>query len=216
MSSAAQALANRQNSLQSTGPVTAAGKAASSRNSTRHGLTSKQIVLVGEDAAHYDELRAGFLADYAPGNAVEIILVEEVAAASWRLMRARRHETLILQKMAGDNADSDAAFAAAFMEKPKEVARLTRYITTIERAFYRAMSKLAQVQKERFAAERKAELEAAALELSGRPRTRSGNGFVSQNRSAAATAQSGELSGARMSPLRAAPLPLSANASAGV
>jgi hypothetical protein len=148
----------------------------------RHGLTSKQIVLEGEDAAHYDELRSGMLATYAPANAIEIVLVEEVAAASWRLTRARRHETLILQKMAGDNVDSDIAFAVAFMEKPKEVARLTRYITTIERAFYRAMSKLEQVQKVRFAAERKAELEAAAFHINERRHPQPVNGFVSQSR----------------------------------
>ncbi|HYI96311.1 MAG TPA: hypothetical protein VEX68_22400, partial [Bryobacteraceae bacterium] len=61
MSSPAKALANRQNSLHSTGPVTAAGKMASSQNAMRHGLTSKQIVLPGEDAEQYDELREGIL-----------------------------------------------------------------------------------------------------------------------------------------------------------
>src|SRR4051812_36315553 len=125
MSSAAKALANRQNSLHSTGPVTVAGKASSSQNATSHGLTSKQIVLPGENAAHYDELRQGLLATYVPANACEAVLVEELAAASWRLLRARRHETLILQKLAGDDPDCDAGFATAFIEKPKEIARLT-------------------------------------------------------------------------------------------
>ena len=131
MSSAAKALANRQNSLHSTGPVTAAGKAASSQNAMRHGLTSKQIVLPGEDPAQYDELRQDLLATYVPANAAEALLVEELATASWRLLRARRQETLILQKLVGDNADCDAGFATAFIEKPKEIARLTRYITSM-------------------------------------------------------------------------------------
>ena len=50
MASPAQVLANRQNSTHSTGPVTAEGKARSARNATRHGLTSKQIVIPGQPA----------------------------------------------------------------------------------------------------------------------------------------------------------------------
>ena len=177
MSSAARALANRQNSLHSTGPVTAAGKAASSQNAMRHGLTSKQIVLPGEDAAQYDELRQDLLATYVPANACEALLVEELATASWRLLRARRQETLILQKLVGDNADCDAGFATAFIEKPKEIARLTRYITSIERAYYRAIAKLEQIRKERIAAEKKAAFELAAFEYHA---SSSPTGFVSQ------------------------------------
>src|SRR3954451_24333958 len=164
MSSAAKALANRQNSVHSTGPVTPAGKATCSRNALRQGLTSKQIVLPGEDAAHYDELRQDMLAIYAPANAAEAMLVDEVAAAQWRLMRVRRLETLILEKLAGDTSDCDTGLAAAFIEKPKEIARLTRYITSIERAYYRALSKLKQIQKERIAREERAALELAIRE----------------------------------------------------
>jgi hypothetical protein len=177
MSSAAKALANRQNSLHSTGPVTAAGKAVSSQNAMRHGLTSKQIVLPGEDAEHYDELRQDLLRIYRPANAAEAVLVEEVAAASWRLMRVRRQETLILEKLAGDDPNRDAGFAAAFIEKPKEIARLIRYITTIERAYYRAMSKLEQIQRERIAAEEQAAMELALREHHA---SKSRTGFVSQ------------------------------------
>jgi hypothetical protein len=88
MPSAAQVLANRENSLRSTGPVTAAGKAVSSRNSFRHGLTSKQIVLPGEDPAQYDDLRQSLIELYAPANETERLLVEELAAGNWRLLRA--------------------------------------------------------------------------------------------------------------------------------
>jgi hypothetical protein len=96
MSSAAQVLANRQNSIHSTGPVTPEGKAASSRNSLKHGLTSKQIVLPGEDAAEYDAIRESLIKTYAPANEIERTLVEEIAASNWRLMRVRRQETHIL------------------------------------------------------------------------------------------------------------------------
>jgi hypothetical protein len=182
MSSAAQVLANRENSLRSTGPVTAAGKAASSRNSFRHGLTSKQIVLPGEDPAEYDALRQSVLDQYQPVNETECLLVEELAAGHWRLMRARRHETAILAKLLADAPDPDAAYATLFLEKPKEMDRLLRYITSIERAFYRALNKLEKLQKERAINEHRAALEEAWLARTSQPvNPDSEIGFVSQS-----------------------------------
>lgn len=178
MATPAQVLANRQNSLHSTGPRSTEGKAASSRNAAKHNLTSKQIVLPGEDPVEYDELRQDMLDTYKPANAIESTLVEELAASSWRLLRARRQETIILAKLAGDSPDPDAAIAAFFLEKPKEVARLTRYITSFERAFYRALNKLEKLQKERRDAERRAAIEASAFaQFMAEPEI----GFVSQN-----------------------------------
>jgi hypothetical protein len=180
MSSTAQVLANRQNSLHSTGPVTAAGKAASSQNARSHGLTSKQIVLPGEDPAEYDAARARLIRDYAPANETERTLVEEIAAGSWRLARARRHETAILKKLIGSDVDLDTAFATLFVEKPKELARLLRYVTTIERAYYRALNKLEKLQKDRARDEHDNSL-IAAWAASETP-----VGFVSQSVSASA------------------------------
>src|SRR5258708_36783782 len=61
MASEAQVAANRRNAGRSTGPRTAAGKAAVSRDALRHGLTAEQVVLFdGEEedlAPFHDELR---------------------------------------------------------------------------------------------------------------------------------------------------------------
>jgi hypothetical protein len=132
----------------------AAVKPGSSMNALRHGLTAKQIVLPGEDAEEYEVLREDTIKTYKPANTTEAVLVEELCAASWRLMRARGQETAILEKLLGERAGSHAEFATLFIEKPKEIARLTRYITTIERAYYRALSKLDKMQQERKKEER--------------------------------------------------------------
>ena len=183
MASPAQVLANRENSLHSTGPVSIEGKAASSRNSYRHGLTSKQIVMPGEDPAEYDALHQSLRKQYAPANETERTLVDEVAAGSWRLARARRQETAILKKLIGENCeDPDTAFAKLFVEKPKEVARLLRYITTIERAYYRALNKLEKLQKERAKEEQQSAILRAWATAPGTPAP--AIGFVSQNRKA--------------------------------
>ncbi len=184
MATPAQILANRENSTHSTGPVSAAGKAVASQNSRKHGLTSKQIVLPGEDAAEYDALRESLIKLYAPANETERTLVEEVAGGSWRLARARRHETAILKKLIGDHCvDPDAAYAELFFEKPKELERLLRYLTTIERAYYRALNKLEKLQKERKKEEKESALVRTwANKLSTEPRI----GSVSQNAKIAA------------------------------
>src|SRR6476660_8829738 len=100
MASPAQILANRENAQRSSGPRTTEGKQAASRNSTRHGLTGTQIVIPGEDASAYQELLEGIRCSYKPTNEAERILVEQIAANAWRLMRAQRVETAFLAKLA--------------------------------------------------------------------------------------------------------------------
>jgi hypothetical protein len=177
MATPAQILSNRQNGLLSSGPTSARGKAIASQNSRKHGLCSKQIVLPGEDPAEYDALRQSLFNDYAPANETERTLVEELAAGSWRLARARRHETAILEKLLGDSKDPDEAFADLFVERPKEVERLLRYVTTIERAYYRALNKLEKLQKERAQQERESQLAESWLD----PLPEKAIGFVSQS-----------------------------------
>ena len=68
MSSPAQILANRQNAARSTGPKTPEGKAASSRNATRHGLTGVFHVLPHEDPAEFEQLAAAVRDEFRPRN----------------------------------------------------------------------------------------------------------------------------------------------------
>jgi hypothetical protein len=158
MATPAQVLANRDNAKLSTGPITAEGKLAASRNSTRHGLTGTQIVMPGEDAAAYEELRTNMHKAYAPANDPERVLVDQVAAGAWRLMRAQRVETAVLTKLAEGADDPDAAIAAALLERPKDIARIQRYVTSAQSAYYKAMNELAKLQKARQAAEHEAAL----------------------------------------------------------
>jgi len=53
MSTAAQIAANQANSQKSTGPITEAGKAKSSLNAVKTGLTGRTVLLPSEDAAAY-------------------------------------------------------------------------------------------------------------------------------------------------------------------
>ena len=66
MSSTAQAIANIENAKKSTGPRTETGKAVSSHNSMKHGLTAQTVLLPGEDEAAYQKLCADTFDDWSP------------------------------------------------------------------------------------------------------------------------------------------------------
>jgi hypothetical protein len=153
MASPAQILANRENAQQSSGPRTREGKQTSSRNATRHGLTGTQIVMPGEDAAAYEEFREGMRRSYNPANEAERVLVDQITGNAWRLMRAQRIETAFLAKLAEGSEDPDTAIAVAFLEKPKEVARMQRYVNAAQNAYFKAIAQLAKLQKERVSKE---------------------------------------------------------------
>ena len=175
--------ANRANAQHSTGPKTPEGKAVSSRNSTKHGLSSKQIVIPGEDPADYDAHRAELISSLKPANAVESDLVEELAANSWRLKRAHRFETAILTEIAAGSPDPDAAIAKAFLQQPKELERLVRYMTSIERAYWRVFNKLEAIQRARREHEYQQAIEQSYAEQieQHKPTPASSDGFVLQS-----------------------------------
>ena len=96
MSTTTQAAANFANAQSSTGPKTSEGKAASSQNSLKHGLTAKTVLLPGEDPAEYQALTQGMTTDLAPGNTIESGLAQELINLQWRLQRVPRLEALLL------------------------------------------------------------------------------------------------------------------------
>ena len=95
MTSDKQLYANRANATKSPGPRSQAGKARSRLNSRKHGLTAKMLIIVGEDADDFDELRAELMDEYDPQSALECELVERLAGILWRLRRVPFFEAAI-------------------------------------------------------------------------------------------------------------------------
>jgi hypothetical protein len=135
---------NRGNAQHSTGPKSEAGKASSSRNATRHGLTAKQVVINGEDQEAYEALRRDLIDAYQPANAAEAMLVEEIAQGFWRLQRARALEAEQFNLCCA-GADPIIGFNSG----NADFERLRRYMTSIERAYHRAMEQLEKTQAAR-------------------------------------------------------------------
>src|SRR5947208_707155 len=79
MSSSAQIAANQRNAHLSTGPASETGKAKSSLNAVKTGLTGRTVLLPSDDAAVYEAHFAEFLKRQN--------LVQSLADTEWRLLR---------------------------------------------------------------------------------------------------------------------------------
>jgi hypothetical protein len=85
--SSARLAANRANSLLSTGPRTAAGKATVALNAVKTGLTGRTVVLPSDDAAQYQALVLAYEKEFQPVGPEECALVQSIADIRWRLAR---------------------------------------------------------------------------------------------------------------------------------
>lgn len=83
---------SRRNAALSTGPRTPEGKAASSMNALKHGLTAETLVLPSENPENFLAFAEDLLAALVPVGALEEILAERVIMNAWRLRRALRAE----------------------------------------------------------------------------------------------------------------------------
>ena len=77
----------RINGAKSKGPITPEGRAKSSRNSTRHGLSSKVTVMPAENPEEFQALLDAHIDRFQPQDLVEMSLVEALASTRWRLTR---------------------------------------------------------------------------------------------------------------------------------
>ena len=93
MASKRQIRANRRNARRSTGPKSAAGKAASAANALRHGLAAADtVVLPDEDEEAFERLKQDVLADLDPQDTLQAVLAQRIVVLLWRLDRAARLE----------------------------------------------------------------------------------------------------------------------------
>ena len=96
--------ANRLNAQKSTGPQTAHGKARSSQNALKHGLSAKTPLLPGEDPAEFAAFSEALFEDLAPHGAIEAYLVQRFADIAWRLKRLPHFEAGLMTYVASHEA----------------------------------------------------------------------------------------------------------------
>lgn len=136
--SAARLGANHANAQHSTGPKTEAGKAASSQNSHRHGLTgSNFVVLAWEAQADFDQLLADLHSEHQPATPTESLLVVAIAKHRWLSDRAAT-----LQELCFD--DTRPGRCAEVL-----LSTYLRYQAHHERAFHKSLDTLLKLRRER-------------------------------------------------------------------
>ncbi len=87
--------ANRRNAQKSTGPKTPEGKAISSRNAIKHGLSGQDpahLIVPGESELTYLEFRAALLQDLKPTTYLQRHIADQIVSTAWRLERLCRIE----------------------------------------------------------------------------------------------------------------------------
>lgn len=88
----------RINGAMSRGPITPEGKARSSQNGIRHGLTARNPCLATDDPEEYGRLRKTHIDHFRPVTTYEFDIVDQLAAIAWRIRRAESIEIALLDQ----------------------------------------------------------------------------------------------------------------------
>lgn len=91
-----QLMANRANSVKSTGPQSPNGKAIVSTNAIKHAILSDRLLIEGEKPADFQKLLRELNQALDPVGLVESALVERIAISMWRQRRLVRAEAAAL------------------------------------------------------------------------------------------------------------------------
>jgi len=133
-----------------TGPITPAGKLASSANATIHNLCSERLIVEGERLEDFRALVANLVDHYQPANPHEQSLVEDLAHGRWFLWRRQRGSASVDADVYEIQPDPARW---SFVEH-KRVLLADRYRTTAEHSYNRALKNVEAFAKDRVKAYR--------------------------------------------------------------
>ena len=154
MSTPAQINANIANSKLSTGPATEAGKAASSANSQKHGLTARKIVVMpGEDEAAYHKMRENVFNHWKPANAEEEGLVQLLCDTQWRLDRVPALEA---RAWSGESPDF------------KAIDNISKHGARLQKMYFEILQEVRTLVNNRRAQEQAQMVDAMAIRSAGK------------------------------------------------
>jgi hypothetical protein len=149
MSSQARIDASRANGKLSQGPITEAGKAISSQNALRHGLTASTILIDGELPGRFEALLGSLVAEHQPETETERQLVETMAVCKWRQLRIWslengghseeiRRLTATSEEMAAKGNAERAWYAFCEISRSKAMATMSRLELRFDRMYNHA------------------------------------------------------------------------------
>ena len=125
-----------------TGPKTSEGKANSSRNATRHGLTSMKPVVTETDRPEFEALEAHLRFSLAPTGFLQELTYSRILISAWNMQRVLKLENALLEHSLGEDPLSNP-------DTEKQAALYQRYYARFEgsyRANLREMERLQRLQ----------------------------------------------------------------------
>lgn len=141
-----RALINQRNALKSTGPKTPDGKVIASQNAIKHGLLSQELILKDESYQEFDDFRQDLYQALSPIGALEEVLVEKIVSSGWRFRRLVRVEKSFFEEE-DEYALRPPEFCDAFKKSGGNYMQiLSRYESSLEKSFYKAIHELQRVQ----------------------------------------------------------------------
>ena len=157
MSSTRKSETARTNGAQSHGPSTPEGRAKSSRNSLRHGLRARSLLLPNESPHEFQLLLDDYLAQFQPEGPIENELVQTMVIARWRLKRILEIESNLFRNHLSRHVeyrpeiDQPSRVADAFnnFSVSKGLGLVLRYEGALNRSYDNALKHLRQLQAAR-------------------------------------------------------------------
>jgi hypothetical protein len=157
--SEAKLTANRANAQLSTGPRSIQGKAVSSMNAVKTGLTGRTVLLPSDDAEAYRQHLEAYETEFKPVGLRERELVQSLADIQWRLQRIPGLEMAIYargrEEFAEKFEEQDPAVLSAridletFIHYQKPLRNLQIQEGRLQRQREKDMAELRELQEER-------------------------------------------------------------------
>src|SRR5215472_11022691 len=91
-----KAAANAANAQHSTGPTSPEGKARSSQNALKHGLTAAKPVIPPDKQEEYNALQTSLRHECDPQGALEELAFDQLVFAAWKQQVIRHYEAGLL------------------------------------------------------------------------------------------------------------------------
>jgi hypothetical protein len=128
-----------------TGPRTALGKRRASRNATKHGFYSKDVLLQGESADQFLDLLHGPREYFEPRGTAEELLVDRLATLWWCGRRVVKAESAEIKDDIGSGVF--AGTEAFLVPAATNLDRRLRFEVHISREFARTLNQLLELQR---------------------------------------------------------------------
>jgi len=145
--------ANRENAKLG-GVKTEEGKAISRYNALKHGLLCEGVLLKDEVGEALLDLEKKIRSELKPSNEVELFLVDRIVSNTWRLKRAMKIESEMIEDDRKETSFSHRektlgeAFSYDFTNSDT-YGKFIRYETSLEKGIYKALHELQRLQAQR-------------------------------------------------------------------